>query len=219
MTVIRMQCISMALGEKPADVFHLGFFWGALSIMERKKLAKSFSETSLQTSKLIENRSKLEWSNRSKMNQSKKHYIVDDNQTILVTAESCRTVKGSGSNIITMRSFDNFFPSSNIQLHQRSNGSFYFNIPIKNSAFYFFSAEVVTVHADQEPFKVTIINSKNHASAVELLIPYTMGKWNTTASISVYLEKGENRFEFSRTEGSLGVSIKHFKFVKVEPLD
>ena len=216
-TVLRLQCIALALEEKHTDVFNLNGFWGALSVMQKKRLAQMFSEFSERASALSQQKSHLEWKKRSET--ISQDNILELHQSIIVTADSCSKVKGSGSNVILMNSFCGFNPSSNVQLHQRSNGSFYFNIVSKSSSQYLLSAEVVTVHADQEPFQLSITDSSGSTRVAELPIPYTIGEWSKTPIISIYLGKGRNKVVFSRKEGSLGVSIKLFELMEVEPID
>ena len=215
MSVIRLECLSMALGEKTPEIYQLSGFWGSLSIMLKKRLAKKVSECSHQTKTLLQNSDCL-WEERGlEPVLPICSGELSHEKSIIVRADSCKPARGSGSNIVLMSSFENNLPSKQIQLHQKSNGQFHFSAFIPEASHYFVFAKVVTVHEDQNPLELTVDSCRSET----ISIPYTLGEWKETPKLCIYLDRGAHEFIVSRKEGSLGLSLKYFEFTPVEDTD
>lgn len=76
---------------------------------------------------------------------------------------------------------------------------------------YKLTARVSTV---QDNPKV-LLAANNLKTPVEMVIPYTVGKWQQTPEVTVALIKGKNTLQFNRPEGSRGLTIKEFTLTPV----
>lgn len=77
---------------------------------------------------------------------------------------------------------------------------------------YTLTARVVTVQVNPK-MSLTVNDAKD---AVEVELPYTVGRWQPTAPVGVTLAKGRNLLRFTRPEGSRGLAVKEFTLTPVK---
>jgi hypothetical protein len=77
---------------------------------------------------------------------------------------------------------------------------------------YTLTARVVTVQVNPK-MSLTVNDAKD---AVEVELPYTVGRWQPTAPVGVTLAKGRNILRFTRPEGSRGLAVKEFTLAPVK---
>ena len=77
---------------------------------------------------------------------------------------------------------------------------------------YALSARVVTVQVNPK-MSLAVNDAKD---AVEVELPYTVGRWQPTAPVRVTLAKGKNTLRFTRPEGSRGLAVKEFTLTPVK---
>ncbi|KAK1738831.1 hypothetical protein QTG54_010147 [Skeletonema marinoi] len=95
------------------------------------------------------------------------------------------------------------------QLHYSRIGphqSFEYNVNVLRAGTYAFSARIVT-----PSWKQTLLLSLNGSEElINIYLPFTIGKWDTTKPLNLELQGGLNTFTFSRTGDCKGVTIKDF---------
>jgi hypothetical protein len=93
-----------------------------------------------------------------------------------------------------------------------SKGTITCTVDVPAAGTYALSARVVTVQVSPA-IQVTVNDS---TTAVDMAIPYTIGKWEQTVPVKVALVAGKNTLRFTRPTGSRGVSIKDFTLTPVK---
>ena len=221
MKVIRMQCLSVALGETDCSIFDLDGFWGALAIMQQKAFARDFNESKEVWEQIAAHSNKEKWSKRTVSTDSLQVCPKLSKSSIIIDPSSIEKIRGSGNNVVIMKSFENGSPSLHgQQVLLRADGRFKFTVKVAESKSYLLSAYVVTVHAHQHPLNIEIHGPNNQKSSAKLAIPYTVGEWQVTTEPShVFLTKGTNDLMFTRERDSHGVAFKRFELVPVVVFD
>jgi len=90
-------------------------------------------------------------------------------------------------------------------------GAITVDVEVAQAGNYALTALVVTVQ-DNPKVKVFV----GSTSAGELVVPYTIGKWETTPATQVALTSGKNTLRFVRPEGSRGLSIREFVLTPIK---
>jgi len=211
--VLRLRWLSCALGEKKCDIFSPSGFWSALAAMQQKALVMNYSFPRErvavgQNSRNIwfERANSVAWT--SDHDPSAQEFCR--NRSIFVPIEDCRMVQGSGQKVLVFRSFQKV-GTSLMQMHQKADGKFEFDIDISSPGEYMFSARVVTVQNEQHPLQLSVTGNGSFSTEYCIDIPYTRGKWKTTPPIKIMLSRGRFTFKFSRDVNSLGMSIRYFQ--------
>jgi hypothetical protein len=202
---LRAQWAADAIGEqkyvslKPAS----GGFWGILALYAKKA---AVGEQTAAPAALGENLGEANESPevrsralvKASVSEADKKITVADNGTITIPAAATH-----GGQILG--SF-----SGGHQLFSGS-GSISFEFQASQAGKYALTAKVVTV---QDNPKLQLI--ANSAPAVELTVPYTVGKWEQTPAAPVTLRQGKNSIRITRPEGSRGLTIKEFTLTPVK---
>lgn len=215
MKVLRLRWLGCALGETKCDIFAPSGFWNALAAMQQKALAMHFLSSKERAA--VGRNSSYSWLERAggpaAISCDHSGQAFRSNGIIFIPVEQCMKTRGSGQKVLIFRSFDRVSDSV-MQMHQKADGKFEFDIDIPSSGEYMFSARVVTVHSEQQPLRILIIGNGCAAGAeYSIDVPYTGGKWEMTSPVKVTLLRGRHRFNFSRDTDSLGISIRYFQLV------
>ena len=138
--------------------------------------------------------------------------LVDGDKKIVIAPNGIITIpavafnKPSGYHA-AMKSY-----SGGLQLHCTGGFKADYTIEVPQAGKYALTARVVTV---QEGQKFAFAANDNKA-AVEIDVPYTLGKWQPTKPVEISLVKGKNALYFSLQTGSRGVTIKEFLLTPVK---
>jgi hypothetical protein len=86
------------------------------------------------------------------------------------------------------------------------------DIEVPAAGAYELTARVVTVH-DNPKMQLAANGAKE---PVEIAVPYTVGQWEKTPPVQVALVQGKNSLQFTRPEGSRGLTVKDFTLTPVK---
>jgi hypothetical protein len=135
--------------------------------------------------------------------------IVTDEHTIPAVAHGKPT--GSTAQILALKSF-----SGGMQLHcvrDFTNAQeLEYTLEAPRAGKYALTARVVTVQPDQK----LLLAANDAKQAVEIAVPYTVGRWEQTKPVAVTLVKGRNVLHFTRQAPSRGLTIKEFTLTPVK---
>jgi hypothetical protein len=127
-----------------------------------------------------------------------------------ITIPAVAFSKSSGG-LISMKSF-----SGGWQMHGNRNfgaeQSFEYTIESPQAGKYTLVARVVTVQSEQK----LLLQPNGTEAAVEIALPYTLGRWDQTTPVEITLNKGQNVLRFTRPAPTYGVTIKEFTLTPVK---
>jgi len=127
-----------------------------------------------------------------------KKIAVSPNGTITIPAAACGAAQILGSFAGGHQIFS-------------GGGTITCDVEIPRPGKYALTAKVVTVQNNPNMQLVA-----NNASPVEIVIPYTIGKWQQTPAAEVVLTQGKNTLRFTRPAESRGLSIREFTLTPVK---
>lgn len=152
------------------------------------------------------NESKVKYEvNTVKVTAGDRAITSTDAGVITIPAVACSQPTESTAKIL-------FMPSSlgGKQLHYNRNGkpeTFSYKITVPRAGPYKLAARVATTSPKQ--FLAVAVNGAGEP--VTVVLPFTLGMWDTTAPAAIELKKGENTLTFSRTGDDIkGLTIKDF---------
>jgi hypothetical protein len=90
-------------------------------------------------------------------------------------------------------------------------GTITMEVEVPRAGNYTLTARVATV---QDNPKINVVVGKS--APVEMAVPYTVGKWETTTPIEVTLAAGKNSLRLVRLDGSRGLSIREFVLTPIK---
>jgi hypothetical protein len=90
-------------------------------------------------------------------------------------------------------------------------GTITMEVEVPRAGNYTLTARVATV---QDNPKINVVVGKS--APVEMAVPYTVGKWETTTPIEVTLAAGKNSLRLVRPDGSRGLSIREFVLTPIK---
>ncbi len=129
--------------------------------------------------------------------------------TITIPAVATSTPKNSTAKI-------RFMPShlGGMQLHYNRTGGpedFEYTFDAPAAGDYTLTARVVTTSPNQK----LLVAANGASTPVEIAVPHTVGRWETTPAVKVSIAKGANVLKFSHaaTGAAKGVTIKDFSLV------
>jgi hypothetical protein len=209
--VMRAKCVGMALGEKKTVGFGdaASAFWSGVALYRQRAIidkAQAVTLAAVGTDIGEANESKeKELIKEVALTEADKKIVAGPDAVITIPAVACSKPANSTGKIRFMKS-----DLGGMQLHYNRNGSaesFEYTFDAPAAGKYALSARVVTVSPDQH-----LLVAANDANApVDIVAPYTLGKWDKTLPVEVSLVKGRNVLRFSRGgENIKGMTIKDF---------
>lgn len=197
--VLRAQWASKALGEeaynerKKVD----GGFWSATGHHLALDLASKAVELGPLGEELGEANESPEATTRSvsktRGEDADGKIVVDRDGVITIPAAAC-----GGAQLMK-----SFLGGQQIFSGQ---GTIHCDVSVPRAGKYLLTARVASVQ-DSPYLQLT---TKKDQQAVEIAVPYTMGKWEQTTPVEVSLVNGRNSLLFTRPAGSRGLAIKDF---------
>ncbi|MBT3294977.1 MAG: hypothetical protein HN383_06890 [Verrucomicrobia bacterium] len=217
--VKRAQWMGDVFGEK--QVFGLlsgepGFWYGVSLYRQRKIIeeAKAVALAAVGTDIGEANETKEEiLIEKVGLTDEDKAIVVAKDGTITVPAVACSNPTSSTGKILFMDSV-----LGGKQLHySRTGGGLAeceYTIAAPKAGTYAVSARVVTPTGDQH----LLISVNGATEPVDMVLPLTVGMWDTSEPVEVALVKGKNAVTFSRGgENIRGLTIKDFTLKPVSP--
>jgi hypothetical protein len=206
--VLRSRWISRSLGELAFNDRKrvTGGFWSNMAHYQEANLASSAIKLGPLGQELAE-------ANESKVNQKVQHaklseearkITISEDGVVSIPAVAHGKATGSGLALESM--------PEGFQLHCTGGFKTEYEWMAPKAGKYLLTATVVTVQRGQK-FMLAV---NQPTSPIEIPVPYTIGKWDTTAPVEVSLVKGSNFIYFALQDGSRGVSIKQFNLTPVK---
>ncbi len=209
--VQRAQWIGDVFGEQRAFGFNSppSGFWNGVSLYRQRAIAAESKAVALGP--LGED---IAESNESKeavaaentpISQADRKVTVDRRGVITLPAIALSKPAGNHPQFLAMKSF-----SGGVQLHcvrdLKNAQEFEYAFDAPQAGKYSLVAQVVTVQSDQK----LLLRANGAQQAVEIAVPYTVGRWEQTPPVEVALVKGVNVLRFTRPAPSGGLTIKNF---------
>jgi len=214
--VQRAQWVGTALGEKKTAGFGspVGGFWNGVALYRQRAIidkAKAVTLAAVGTDLGEANESKeKEVIKTTTVSEADRKVIVSSDGAITLPAVACSKPANSTPKIRFMKSH-----LGGMQLHYGRIGNaepFEYTIDAPAAGKYALSARVVTVSPDQH----LLVAANDATEPVDITIPYTLGKWDTTPPVEISLAKGRNVLRFSRPEPVKGLTIRDFTLTPVK---
>ncbi len=208
--VLRAQWVGAALGEGKTYGFHspaTGFWNGVALYRQRAVVSESKAVTLAAVGTDI-----------GEANESKEKEVIkvvtvsEEDRKISIAPDGVITIPGVACSKPTKNTGKIRFTKSSLgglQLHYGRLGgpeTFEYTFDAPAAGNYTISARAVTVSPDQH----LLVTANDSKEAVDIAVPYTMGKWEQTQPVEIAIAKGKNVLHFSRDESSKGISIKDF---------
>jgi hypothetical protein len=209
--VLRAQWVGDALGEPKVDSMKdgSGGFWNVLALFQKKVIvaeAKPVELPALGQELAEANESPLTnalGNVKATVTEADEKIVIAPNGVITIPAAACsHPPKGTGG-ILFMKSF-----LGGLQMHCRG-GNFSYDVAVPSAGKYALTASVVTVH-DEVHLQLT---PNNTSGSIDMVIPYTCGRWQQSAPVEVTLVQGKNVLSFSKPTNSF--TIKEFSLTPV----
>lgn len=196
--VLRAQWVSRILGEQSYNERKkiAGGLWSHVALYQMKVLAESSSTLGPLGQDLAEANEREQ--KISSATVSKADTEISVNQGV-ITIPAAAHSKVSGKSA-AMKSF-----SGGMQIHALGGTKAEYVVEVPRSGKYAITSRVATVQDGQQ---ATI--SVNAAKPLAMMIPYTVGMWQTSAPVEVILQQGKNTIQYELLTGSRGVTIKEF---------
>lgn len=214
--VQRAQWIGDVLAEKRAFGFNApasGFWNGAALYLQRAIAAES---KAVALGPLGQDIAESNESNeavaveKTVISEADRRIVVDRNGTIIIPAIALSKPSGHTSQFLPMKSF-----STGVQLHcvrdLKNPQEFEYTVQAPRGGKYTLVASVVTVQSDQK----LQLRVNGAQEAVEIAVPYTIGRWENTPPAEISLVKGVNVLHFTRPAPSGGLTIKQLTLTPV----
>ena len=205
--VLRARWIGDALGEQKANPAKpgTGGFWNRLALtLEQAIVAEAKPvEVALAGEDLAEasEPSKPEAVVSVNMDVEDGRISLSPGGLVSIPAAACSYPTNSTRKIVFMKSF-----RGGMQLNCSKGGVFEYAIQLPAAGKYELTARVVTVHKG-----LTLgLQTDKGGGTVNVPLPYTLGKWQETAPVTVTLDKGMNTLRFAGGKDDIGLAIKEF---------
>ncbi len=209
--VLRAQWIATLVGEPDVLGFHdePSGFWNGLALYRQRAIAdeaKAVALAAVGTDIGEANESKEKDVVESvDITADDRRIVAGTDGSITIPAVACSRPTASTAKIIFMKS-----ALGGLQLHYNRTGepeTFEYTIDVAEAGPYALSARVVTVTGDQH-LRISVNGAE---VPVDMVLPLTMGMWDTSAAVVIPLIKGRNTLTFSRSGDNIrGVTIKDF---------
>jgi hypothetical protein len=197
--VKRAQWIADALGERPVYGFLSGKskpgFWYGISLRLQRAIIEAAKSQPHETGGAPDT---------AKTNETQEKIRIDQDGVITIPAAATSRPTRSTGKILFMES-----RLGGKQLHYSRNGAhqpFEYTLTLPAAGSYALTARVVTPSWKQS-LQLTINDAPQ---PVEIPLPFTVGKWETTKSVGIKMAAGKNVLRFTRTGVVKGVTLKDF---------
>ncbi len=215
--VQRAQWLGDIFGEKRAFGFNSppSGFWNGAALYRQRAIAAESKAVALGP--LGED---IGESNESKesvpvektpISEADRKVVVDRNGVITIPAIALSKPTGNSAQFLAMKGF-----FGGVQLHcvrdLKNPQEFEYAVDVPRAGKYTLVAQVVTVQSDQK----LLLKQNNAQQAVEIAVPYTVGRWESTPPVEITLVKGTNVLHFTRPAPSGGLTIKQFTLTPVK---
>ena len=206
----RAQWLGDVLGEKRTFGFLSGDpgFWYGVSLYRQRAIteeAKAVALAAVGTDIGEANESKVkEKVKAATITDADRKIVVGRDGVITIPAVACSKPTNSTAKIKLMRSH-----LGGMQLHYNRLGKpeeFEYTFDAPAAGKYALSARVVTPSWKQH----LLVAANGAKEPTDIVLPFTVGMWETTEPVEVTLVKGRNVLRFSRNEPVKGVTIKDF---------
>jgi hypothetical protein len=216
MMVKRAQWIGDVMGEPRAYGFlsYTPGFWYGVSLQVQRSLIEAAESKTLDAvgqdiAEATETKEVIEIT-KVTITEEEKEIRVSDSGVITIPAAATSEPTKSTGKIIFMDS-----DLGGKQLHYSrgaGNATFEYTFDAPTAGKYALTARIVTPSWQQN-----LVVTANDAKPVEIELPHTVGKWDTTAPAEIELEKGQNVVRFTRkSDGSpKGFSVRDFTLTPV----
>jgi len=208
--VLRAKWMGDVLGEKDAFGFNseASGFWNGVALYrqqaiidESKAVALAAVGTDIGEANVSKEKDVVE---TVTLTDADRKVVIGQDQTIAIPAVACTCSTNNTEKILFMKSF-----KDGLQMHYSRNGkpeAFEYTFDIPAAGKYALSASVVTVSPNQH----LLVAANDAKEPIDIVLPYTLGKWEQTPSVDVSLAKGKNVLKFTRNEPARGLTIKQF---------
>ena len=210
MRVKRAQWIGDVLGEGRTFGLFSGdpAFWNAVALYTQRQIIKDAKAKTLAAvgEDIGEaNESKVtEEVKAATVTEEDRKVIVGTDGVITIPAVACSKPTNSTAKIKFMKSH-----LGGMQLHYNRLGKpeeFEYTFEAPATGKYALTARVVTPSWKQH----LLVAANGATKPIDIALPFTVGKWDTTQPVEVSLVKGRNVLRFSRNEPVKGLTIKDF---------
>ena len=207
MKAIRAEWAGDVLGEKKYDSMNpsTSGLWNSLAAFQKEAIVAEAKPVALAA--LGTNLGEANESAEERARALVKTTVTDADKKISVDAKGVITIPAAaftGANVL----------GSFAGGHQLFSGGGVINgdIEIPSAGKYALTARVTTVQ-DNPNILLAVNNAKQ---PIEIAVPYTIGKWETTTPAEVAFTQGKNSLRFTRPEVSRGLAIKEFTLTPVK---
>ncbi len=228
MQVKRAQWIGTVMGESPVHGFYTAHkrlarneipFWNAVALYTQRGLIEAATSKTLAAvgediGEANLTKEKVEII-EVRLSADDKKITVDDEGVITIPAAATTEPATSDGKII-------FMPSNRggLQLHYEraaEGKEFIYTVDVPKAGAYDLSAMVCTPSWQQN----LLVSVNGAPEPVKLSLPHTVGMWETTASVGLDLEQGENVLRLVRSSDGQpkGITIHHFTLTPASQLE
>lgn len=209
--VERAQWIGAVMGEKPVYGFYSGdpAFWHAVALYRQRALieeAEAVAPAAVGTDLgEVYVASVEEVVEEATIGEGDRRIVVDRDGVVTIPAAACSRPRSSTRKIRLMKS-----NLGGMQLHYCRLGAdeeleYTFDVP--RGGDYELTARVVTPSWKQHLF----VAANGAEERIDIPLPFTVGRWEETEPVGVFLVEGENVLTFSRQhEGLKGLTVRDF---------
>lgn len=218
MQVKRAQWIGSMLGEEPVYGFlsgNPGFWYGVSLYTQRQIIEAARPKTVRAVGEVI-----AEANERGEHEALETVTLSDADRKITVNSSGVITIPASATSRPAFGTNKIIFMNSNLggkQLHYSRNGKperFEYAFDVSKPGRYALTALVVTPSWKQS-LQLTINDA---TQPIEMPLPFTVGRWESTVPVEVNLLKGENLLRFDREGDIKGCSIKDFTLTPIDSI-
>jgi hypothetical protein len=208
--VLRAQWISRILGEQAYNGRKgvAGGFWSSMAHFQAQAIATSTKAVGLgplgqelgEANESKENE-KLQ---QAKATEADRKIVIGKDGAITIPAG---TPSKSSGRFASMKSF-----LGGLQVHATGGFKAEYAVDAPRAGKYELSVRVATVQEGQK----FLVQANDAKDAVEIAVPYTIGKWQQTPPATVSLVNGKNVLHVTLKDGSRGVTIKELTLKPVK---
>jgi hypothetical protein len=205
--VLRAQWISRILGEQAYNGRKgvAGGFWSSMAHFQAQAIATSTKAVGLGPLG-----QELGEANESKENEKlEQAKATEADRKIVIGKDGVITIQAGGlskssGHFASMKSF-----LGGLQVHATGGFKAEYAVDAPHAGKYELSVRVATVQEGQK----FLVQANDAKDAVEIAVPYTIGKWQQTPPATVSLVNGKNVLHVTLKDGSRGVTIKDFTLI------
>lgn len=208
--VLRAQWTSCVLGEQAYNDRKRidGGSWSSMAHYQAQAIAAAAKAVELgpvgqelaeaNESKESQEAEQAKSAEQAKLAEEDRKIVTGQDGTITIPAVA---FKDNPKSFSSMKSF-----LGGMQLHCSGGFKAEYEFEAPKAGKYVLSGRVVTAQEGQK----FLVQANDAKEPVEIVVPYTVGKWQSTQPVELSLVDGKNVLHFAVQDGSRGVSIKDF---------